>query len=118
MPNPIVHWELNADDAKKAQEFYGKLFDWHVDANNPMDYGMVDTHTEHGINGGIHHSADAPKGVTIYVEVEDLQAYLEKAVSLGGKVVMPVTVIPDMVTMAQFADPQGNVVGMVISEQQ
>ena len=118
MPNPIVHWELNADDAKKAQEFYGKLFDWHVDSNNPMDYGMVDTHTEHGINGGIHHSADAPKGVTIYVEVEDLQAYLDKAVSLGGKVVMPVTVIPNMVTMAQFADPQGNVVGMVKSEQQ
>ena len=82
-----------------------------------MDYGMVDTHAEHGINGGIHHSADAPKGVTIYVEVEDLQAYLDKAVSLGGKVVMPVTVIPNMVTMAQFADPQGNVVGMVKSEQ-
>ena len=117
MPNPIVHWELNADDAKKAKEFYGKLFDWHLDSNNPMDYGMVDTHTERGINGGIHHSADAPKGVTIYVEVEDLQAYLDKAVSLGGKVVMPVTVIPNMVTMAQFADPQGNVVGMVKSEQ-
>ena len=55
--------------------------------------------------------------VTIYVEVEDLQAYLDKAVSLGGTVVMPVTVIPNMVTMAQFADPQGNVVGMVKSEQ-
>ena len=118
MPNPIVHWELNTDDAKKAQEFYGKLFDWHVDTSNPMDYGMVDTHTEHGINGGIHHSADAPKGVTIYVEVEELQAYLDKAVSLGGKVVMPVTVIPNMVTMAQFADPQGNVVGLVKSEPQ
>ena len=116
MPNPIVHWELNADDAKKAQEFYGKLFDWHVDANNPMDYGMVDTHTEHGINGGIHHSADAPKGVTIYVEVEDLQAYLDKAESLGGKTVMPIVVIPNMVTMAQFSDPQGNVFGLVKSE--
>jgi uncharacterized protein len=117
MPNPIVHWELNADDAKGAQDFYSKLFDWHVDASNPMGYGLVDSHTENGINGGIHHAAEMPKGVTIYVEVDDLQGYLDKAVGMGGKVVMPVTVIPNMVTMAQFADPQGNVVGLVKSEQ-
>ena len=42
--------QLNADDAKEAQDFYSKLFDWHMDANNPMKYGMVDSHTENGIN--------------------------------------------------------------------
>ena len=118
MPNPIVHWELNADDPGKAQEFFSKLFGWNVDANNPMNYGIVNTNTENGINGGIHHSDEAPKGVTIYVEVDDLQAYLDKAVSLGSKVIMPVTVIPNMVTMAQFSDPQDNIVGLVKSEQQ
>ena len=44
MPDPVVYWEIIGKDAKKLQEFYGKLFDWHVDTNNPMDYGMVDTH--------------------------------------------------------------------------
>jgi predicted enzyme related to lactoylglutathione lyase len=29
---------------------------------------------------------------------------------------VPVTVIPDMVTFAQFADPEGNVVGIVKNE--
>lgn len=24
MPNPIVHWELNAEDAGKAQDFFAK----------------------------------------------------------------------------------------------
>lgn len=54
--------------------------------------------------------------MTVYIEVADLQASLDKAVSLGGKVVMPVTDIPDMVVMAQFADPEGNVIGMVKSD--
>jgi predicted enzyme related to lactoylglutathione lyase len=45
--------------------------------------------------------------------VADPQPYLDKAVALGCKVVMGVTVIPDMVTMALFADPDGNVTGLV-----
>ena len=43
MPNPVVHWEIAAKDGPKIQEFLRKLFDWHVDPNNPMNYGMVST---------------------------------------------------------------------------
>lgn len=25
MPNPMVHWELNTEDAAKAQKFYADL---------------------------------------------------------------------------------------------
>ena len=50
MPNPVVHWEILSEDPGKIQEFYANLFGWHVDTNNPMDYGMVDTHSEGGIN--------------------------------------------------------------------
>ncbi len=32
---------------------------------------------------------------------------------MGGKVVMPITEIPNMVTMAQFADPEGHIIGIV-----
>ncbi|MDP6071463.1 MAG: hypothetical protein QGG34_07860 [SAR202 cluster bacterium] len=56
--------------------------------------------------------------VTFYVEVDDLQAYLDKAEALGGKTIVPVTVIPDMVTMAMFADPSGAIIGMVQSDGQ
>ena len=52
MPNPVVHWEVTGQDAKRLQDFYTNLFDWHVDADNPMNYGLVDTHAEGGINGG------------------------------------------------------------------
>ena len=37
MPNPVVHWEIQSMMPEKLQEFYAKLFDWHVDANNPME---------------------------------------------------------------------------------
>lgn len=41
MPNPVVHWEILGKDGKTSQDFYAKLFDWNVDANNPMNYGIV-----------------------------------------------------------------------------
>jgi len=114
MPNPIVHFEITGQDATKLKAFYSTLFGWNVDSNNPMDYGMVEAQDGHGIGGGIT-KAEMPgvSGTTIYVEVGDLQAQLDKAVSLGGKVVVPVTEIPGVVTFAVLADPEGHAVGMV-----
>ena len=112
MPNPVVHFEIHAKDGKKAQEFYRDLFEWHIDANNPMDYGVVDTHAEGGINGGVTADPQGPS-VTVYVQVDDINAYLKKIEGMGGKTIMPRTVIPDTVTMALFSDLDGNVVGLV-----
>jgi predicted enzyme related to lactoylglutathione lyase len=114
MGAPVVHFEVNAKDAKRAQEFYSNLFSWQINANNPMNYGLVMTGAKTGINGGIGQvEADKPPFVTFYAEVDNPQAYLDRAVSLGGTVVMPVTEIPNMVTYALFADPEGNLVGIV-----
>jgi hypothetical protein len=110
MPNPVVHFEVVGKDGPKIQGFYSSLFGWTVDANNPMNYGMVAA-GEGGIGGGIS-GGDAPS-VCFYVQVDDLQKSLDQAVGLGGKVIMPVTEIPGMVTLAQFADPEGNVIGLV-----
>ena len=119
MGAPVVHFEIIGKDAKKLHKFYGELFDWKIDANNPMNYGLVNSQREtNSIGGGI--SADpegGPGHVTIYIEVDDPQAYLNRAEKMGGKTVMPVTEIPNMVTFALFADPEGHVVGLVKSEQ-
>ncbi len=48
----------------------------------------------------------------VYVQVDDPQAALDNAVALGGSVVEPVSDNP-MVTMAIFADPDGNPIGLV-----
>jgi len=114
VPNPVVHFQIHGPDAVAEQAFYRQLFDWHVDANNPMNYGMVDTHTNgKGIGGGITANPMQQSMVTVYVEVDDLQATLDKAEKLGGKTIMPPTEIPNMVTFALFSDPAGNTVGII-----
>ncbi len=113
MPHPVTHFEIAAKDAKKLQEFYAKLFDWQIDANNPMHYGMVETGGAGGINGGILQADDRmPPYLTIYVEVEDLQAYLDKAAGLGGETVVPPTDIPGVGSFAMFHDPEQHMVAL------
>ena len=34
MGQPVVHFEITGKDGKRLQEFYAKLFDWHIDAAN------------------------------------------------------------------------------------
>jgi predicted enzyme related to lactoylglutathione lyase len=111
MPNPVVHFEINGRDAKKTQAFYAELFGWEVDANNPMDYGMVSAQEGHGIGGGIQ-AGQADPMVVIYVDVADLDATLKQAEALGGKTVMPPTEVPGGPKLAQFSDIDGNLIGL------
>lgn len=118
MGAPVVHFEIISKDAKALHEFYGSIFGWKIDANNPMGYGLVDTGAAgKGIGGGIGPTdGGTPGWVTFYIEVDDPQAYLDKIQKHGGKTMVPVTEIPNMVTFAVFQDPQGNVVGLVKGE--
>ena len=111
----VVHWEIQARDAAAQQRFYGELFGWNVDANNPMGYGMVKGAGGASIGGGIGSAMETPRA-TFYVWVPSINAALEKAAALGGHVVMPRTEL-GMVVMAQFRDPEGNVIGLVEGEQ-
>jgi predicted enzyme related to lactoylglutathione lyase len=114
MAAPVVHFEVLGKDAKKLQNFYGKLFDWKINANNPMNYGLVEAAGPGSIGGGVGASQPGQSGnVTFYVGVPDVKAALKKAESLGGKIVVPETEIPNMVTFGLFADPEGNMVGVV-----
>jgi uncharacterized protein len=64
--------------------------------------------------GGIG-QAQGPNQVVFYIEVDDPQAHLDRIEQAGGTTVVPVTEVPGLVTFAQFADPQGNVVGLLKS---
>ena len=108
MASPVVPFEINAKDATAMPAFYGELFDWNIDANNPMNRGLVDTGVEGGIGGGITQAEDGMAPTTVfYLEVEDPQAKLDEIAAKGGSVVVPVAEIPGMVTFAIFADTVG-----------
>lgn len=112
MANPVVHFEIMGKDGAALQRFYGSLFDWKIDASNPMNYGIVPP-GEGGIGGGVAGSQDGSPAVTVYVQVDDLQATLDKAEGLGGKTLMPPMDVPGGPTIAQFSDPDGNAVGLI-----
>src|SRR5690349_3863116 len=76
----VVHWEVQAKDGARQQQFFADLFGWTVDANNPMGYGMV-AGGKDGIAGGIGQAPDAPR-VTFYVRVPDINSSLAKAEGL------------------------------------
>ena len=109
--HPVVHFEINARDPKPLHTFYSTLFGWKINADNPMNYGLVTAGGE-GINGGIG-PAQGPPHVTFYVRVRDLDATLRKAAELGGSTAVPPTHIPNMVTFAVFTDPQGHRIGLI-----
>jgi uncharacterized protein len=112
--NPVIHFEVLGKDGTELQNFYRDLFDWKIDASNPMKYGIVEA-GEGGIGGGVASSPDGSTSVTFYVQVDDLQAALEKAEKLGGKTAMPPMDVPGGPSIAQFDDPDGNRVGLVKS---
>ena len=110
MPNPVIHWEIGVKNLETARKFYTELFDWKVDSNNPMNYGLTKTG---GLNGGLFEvKPGIPNYLTFYVQVEDIDASLKKAEQLGGKTIVPKTPVPGIGTFAMFADPDGNVVGV------
>jgi uncharacterized protein len=115
MAYPVVHFEVTGKDIEKLKSFYTQVFDWQTqDFNEPgaPPYAIVEK-AEGGIGGGIGQVPDGGNGhVTFYVAVPDPQAALDKAVSLGATVLMPVTELP-MVTLALFNDPEGHMVGIV-----
>jgi predicted enzyme related to lactoylglutathione lyase len=110
---PVVHWEIQARDPKKLHAFYGKLFGWTIEANNPMNYGMVASRGAGGINGGIGGAApDGPTRVLVYATVPNIDRFLAKAEALGARTIMPRTDIGILV-MGVFADLEGNHFGVI-----
>jgi uncharacterized protein len=116
MGNPVAFFEIISPSAEEAQKFYQSLFDWKVAADPAMGgYGLVDTGAGNDAIGGGIGPATAPEaaGVKIYVRVDDLEAYLDRAETLGGKRLVPPTDLPGGYgRFAMFADPDGNPVGL------
>jgi predicted enzyme related to lactoylglutathione lyase len=110
MGRPVVHFEIGCRDKARAAEFFTKLFDWSTQESGPAM--MIDTTAGTGINGHFTSLGHEPHNyVTVYVEVDDVQAYLDKAVALGGKALLPVITIPQG-QFSWFADPDGNTIGL------
>ncbi len=117
MGNPVVHWEVMGPDGGNLASFYNGLFDWGATEAPGMDqYHLVDAEKT-GVGGAIGKGVEEmPSYVTIYIQVDDINDHPAKIEGAGGSSIVPRTEIPGTVTFALFADPAGNVVGLVEEE--
>ena len=121
MGQPVVHFEIMGKDGAALRSFYSTLFGWNIDANNPMNYGIV-TREENlspegiGIGGGVGEVPDGMPGhVTFYIGVTDVEAALAKAERLGGSRVMGPEKVMGTIELGLFTDPEGHLIGVVSS---
>ncbi len=119
MGQPVVHFEVVGKDGDKLKSYYSELFEWEIDSNNPMSYGIVQregnvTDEGVGIGGGVGVGPAGYEGhVTFYIEVPDVEAALAKAESLGGTRVMGPDEVMEGLVLGQFTDPEGHLIGLV-----
>jgi predicted enzyme related to lactoylglutathione lyase len=108
MGNPVMQFQIISKSPEDTAQFYSSLFGWKVDADNPMGYRRIDTGSPSGIQGGIWPAPpQAPNFVQLFMAVEDVRASVDKAVSLGARILIPPTTLPEGDEMAVLHDPQG-----------
>ena len=111
MSNPVVHFEIGCRDTAQSGSFYSSLFGWKTTQMGPAL--MADTGSPQGIQGHFTALGHEPFHYTIfYVQVDDIEAYLAKAESLGGKTIVGKVDIPNAGSFAWVSDPDGNTVGL------
>lgn len=114
MRNPVTWFEIMGKDSAALQRFYRDVFGWKL--TPPVagmgNYSMLAEHgpDAKGAGGGI---GEGDARVSVYVEVDDPQAYVDRASRAGASVLMPVTTITPTTTIAMLMDPAGNTFGIM-----
>ena len=115
MGNPVVHWELMSKDPANIAAFYEKLFGWKIQHRPELNYRIVETGGQGGINGGIlkpEREGPWPGNMTLYVAVDDLAAYRKRIVAAGGTIHVEEQEVTGMGAFCLFADPEGRMMGL------
>ena len=124
--NPVVHFEMPAEDRKRVAAFYTKVFGWQTQLLGPEmgDYVLATT-TESGpdgrpktpgaINGGFFpKSEEKPTQYpSVVIAVENIQEHIKKVNKAGGKVLGDPVEIPGIGWYVSFLDTEGNRVSML-----
>ncbi len=128
--NPIVHFEIPADNVDRAKKFYNKIFGWQYKEFDMPDqgstegdpyYGVITTEvddkgmptTPGAINGGLMKRKSKDQPFMNYINVESIDEMLPEIKKHGGSIRMPKTEIgPGMGWIAAFTDTEGNLMGL------
>ena len=123
--NPVVHFEMPAEDRNRMRTFYESTFGWQTKQLGPEmgEYVLVTTteSDENGpkrpgaINGGFYaKKEDWPAQYpSIVIAVDDIKESMEKVAEGGGRVLGEPMEIPGVGRYVSFFDTEGNRVSML-----
>jgi uncharacterized protein len=124
--NPVVHFEMPAEDRKRMASFYAGVFGWKTELlGEEMGNYVLATTTETDnegrpkipgtINGGFYpKSEDQPAQYpSVVIAVENIKEYMKKVETAGGKVLGEPMDIPGVGRYVSFIDTEGNRVSML-----
>ncbi|AOT02166.1 VOC family protein [Arthrobacter sp. U41] len=121
MAGGVVHFEIPADDENRAREFYRSAFGWDFQVMPEMQYSLAMTtppddqgrpSVPGSINGGLFKREGELTSSVVTVDVDDIDAALEKITALGGSTFRGKMEVPGMGWNAYFKDSEGNIVGL------
>ena len=118
-----VSWnELVTTNSKAAADFYGKLFGWQATpyvpqgapaGGPPYSIFKLAKDDEMGLGGMLQAPQPGmPSQWLPYVVVQNVDASLKQATSLGAKVCVPAMSIGEVGRVAVIQDPQGATIGL------
>jgi predicted enzyme related to lactoylglutathione lyase len=123
--NPVVHFEMPADDRRRMAAFYTEAFGWMTEMLGPEmgDYVLVTT-TDSGENGprnpGAINGGFYPKNPewpaqypSVVIAVDDIHESMQKVTNAGGQVLGEPMQIPGVGRYVSFFDTEGNRVSML-----
>jgi len=124
--NPVVHFEMPADDRKRMAKFYESAFNWQTKMLGPEmnDYVVVtttETETDGtpkrpgAINGGFFpKKPDWPAQYpSVVIAVDDMEKAMKRVADAGGQVLGEPMEIPGIGTYVSFFDTEGNRASML-----
>jgi predicted enzyme related to lactoylglutathione lyase len=119
--NPVVHFEMPAEDKNRMVKFYSTVFGWQAQQLGPEmgEYVVVTTaeSDETGrpkmggaINGGFYQKTEDPVSnhPSVVIAVDDINDAIKKIKNAGGKVLNEPIEIPGVGSFSSFIDPEGN----------
>ena len=115
MANAFVHVELHTGDTKAAKKFYSELFSsWKLEDMSMGDFDYTMVQVGEGTGGGMMKKPmpEAPSMWLAYIQVDNLASSTAQAEKLGGKLIQPITEVPEMGSFSIIADPDGAVFGL------
>ena len=122
--NPVVHFEMPAENKKRVKNFYETVFDWKMTQLGPDrgDYLLATTspmdgnnmHKNKGaINGGFYPKGKDGTVPHVVIAVDDLKKSMGLVKKSGGDIISKPMTIPGIGDFVMFKDTEGNRVGML-----